>query len=256
MFEDFVVLKVDGIAIVGQLYLPENQTRYPAVCVCHGIPSGKPADPDDGGYPVLAEQICREGFAVLIFNFRGTGDSGGNLDILGWTRDLQSAIDYLWRQPGVDKSCLSLVGFSAGAATSVYVASRDERVSGVAACACPADFAVFTGAEPQSVIGRFRSIGAIQDAGFPPSIEEWIDGFRLVTPVNHIAGIAPRPLLIVHGSRDETVAVSQAHRLYEAAGEPKQLVIIDGAGHRLRQDDRAVGAILDWLKSRCRGHGS
>ncbi len=251
MHKDFIALEVDGIAIVGQLYLPGDKTQYPVVCLCHGVPSGNPPDPGDGGYPLLAEKICRDGFAVLIFNFRGTGDSGGNFDILGWTRDLQAAIDYLWSLADIDKSRLSLVGFSAGAAVSVYVASRDKRVSGVAACASPADFSFFTEAdEPKSVIDRFRKIGAIQDADFPPSAEEWFEHFRVVTPVNHVAGITPRPLLLVHGSEDETVPVSHAHHLYEKAGEPKKLVIIDGAGHRLRQDDRATGAVMDWLETR------
>ncbi len=256
MLKDFIALVVDDIAIVGQLYLPGNKTQYPAVCVCHGIPAGGPPDPGDGGYPLLAEKICREGFAVLIFNFRGTGDSGGNLDILGWTRDLQAAIDYLWSLAEIDKSHLSLFGFSAGAAVSVYVASGDKRVSGVAACACPADFSLFTEADAQSVIDRFRRIGTIHDAAFPPSAEEWLDSFRLVSPINHIAGITPRPLLLVHGSRDETVPPSHAQRLYEIAREPKQLVILDGAGHRLRQDDRATGVVLDWLKSLCQSSGS
>ncbi len=58
-----VVLPVDGLDLVGQL-------PYPAVCVCHGIPAKSP-DPGDGGYSLLAERICQEGFAVLVFNFRG-----------------------------------------------------------------------------------------------------------------------------------------------------------------------------------------
>lgn len=257
MSKDFIVLEVDGIAIVGQLYLPDNKIPCPAVCVCHGFPSGNPPDPGDGGYPLLAERICRDGLAVLIFNFRGTGDSGGNLDILGWVRDLQAAIDYLWSLADIDKSRLSLIGFSAGAAVSVYVASRDERVSGVAACACPADFSLFSERdEPQVIVDRFRSIGAIRDADFPSSAQAWLDDFRPITPVKHVARIAPRPLLLVHGSQDETVPESHAHRLYKIAREPKQLVIIDGAGHRLRQDDRAIDTVMDWLKSRCQRIGS
>jgi alpha-beta hydrolase superfamily lysophospholipase len=43
--------------------------------------------------------------------------------------------------------------------------------------------------------------------------------------------------------------VEHAHRLYEKAGTPKKLVVIEGAGHRLRRDEKAVGAVLDWLKS-------
>lgn len=187
---------------------------------------------------------------MFIFNFRGTGASGGNLDILGWTRDLKAAIDYLCTLPEVDKSRLSLLGFSGGAAVSIYVASQDRRVSSVATCACPAEFALFTGSDdPASIIDRFRSIGAIRDRDFPRSAEEWLSGFRLVSPVRYIGRIAPRPLLIVHGSQDEVVQVGHAHRLYERAGEPKQIVIVDGAGHRLRQDDRAVATVIDWLKS-------
>jgi fermentation-respiration switch protein FrsA (DUF1100 family) len=54
--------------------------------------------------------------------------------------------------------------------------------------------------------------------------------------------------LLVHGDRDETVPLNHAHRLYEQALEPKKLVIINGAGHRLRQDDRTIAAVTDWLK--------
>ncbi|MBA7673625.1 hypothetical protein ES703_81828 [subsurface metagenome] len=246
-----VVLEVDGLSIAGQLHLPGEgvQTPYPTVCVCHGIPAER-RDSGDGGYRLLAERICRQGFAVFIFNFRGTGDSGGNIDILGWTRDLKAVVDYLCTSPEVDRTRLSLLGFSGGVAVSIYVAAPDRRVSSVAACACPAEFTFFTkGDEPQSLIDHFRSIGAIRDKDFPHSAEEWFNGFRLVSPIKHVAGIAPRPLLLVHGSKDELVDVSHAHRLYDKAGEPKQLVIVNGAGHKLRQNNRAMTIVTDWLKS-------
>jgi len=247
-----VVLEVDNLKIVGQLYLPgeDDQSKYPAVCVCHGVPSGKPPDPNDGGYPQLAERICRHGFAVFIFNFRGTGASEGNLDILGWTRDLGAAIDYLYALPEVDNSRLSVLGFSGGAAVSVFVASKDKRVSYVIACSCPAQFTFLAANELQSMIERFRSIGAIRDKDFPRSVEEWVGGFRVVSPVEYVAGIAPRPLLLVHGNADEVVDVSHAHELYDRAEEPKQLAIIEGGGHRLRQNEKGVTIITDWLKSR------
>ncbi|GAJ02877.1 unnamed protein product, partial [marine sediment metagenome] len=79
---DSVTLEVDGVNIVGQLYLPVGDKPYPTVCACHGIPAGIP-DSNDRGYASLAEQVCSNDFAVLIFNFRGTGASGGNLDMLG-----------------------------------------------------------------------------------------------------------------------------------------------------------------------------
>lgn len=253
MLRKTVVLEVDGIKISGQLYLPQDDhAPYSAVCICHGIPARKPV-PDDKGYPALAEKICRQGLAVLIFNFRGTGASGGNLDIMGWTRDLKAGIDYLFGLPEVDRSHLSVLGFSGGAAVSIYVASADSRVSCVVACACPAEFTSITEVDnPQSIVDHFRSIGAIRDRNFPHSVEDWLNGFRLVSPLRHIAGIAPRPLLLVHGNRDETVEVSHAYELYDRAGEPKHIIIVDGAGHRLRQDNRAMAIVADWLKSQCR----
>ena len=256
MVSSVIALQVEGIKLAGQLYLPDEggQPSYPTVCVCHGIPAGV-TDPSDSGYPLLAETICREGFAVLIFNFRGCGVSGGNLDLLGWTRDLKAVIDYLWTLPEVDRSHLSLFGFSGGAAVSIYVASQDKRVSSIVTCACPAEFNFFTEVDdPQSVIEYFRSIGTIRDKDFPHSAEEWLSSFRQISPIKYVAEIAPRPLLLVHGSEDEVVDVSHAHKLYDRAGETKQIIIIAGAGHRLRQDDRAMAIVIDWLKSRAKTH--
>jgi pimeloyl-ACP methyl ester carboxylesterase len=190
--------------------------------------------------------------AVFIFNFRGTGNSEGNLDMLGWTRDLTAVIDHLSTVPEIDKSHLSLLGFSGGAAVSIYVAARDRRVSSVVAAACPAEFGFLTGVDgAASIISHFRNIGTLRDEDFPHSAEEWVKGFKLVSPIDCIAGIAPRPLLLVHGNRDPTVDVTHAYKLYARAGEPRQLIIIDGAGHRLRQDDRAMGIARDWLKFHC-----
>jgi fermentation-respiration switch protein FrsA (DUF1100 family) len=243
-----VSLKVDNINISGQLYLPDGDAPYHTVCTCHGIPAGPP-DPKVAGYAALAEYLGSNGFAVLIFNFRGTGASGGNIDMPGWARDLRAALDYLWSLDEVDKSRLSLLGFSGGAAVSVYVAARDKRVTSVVAAACPAEFGQWTRGKPKALVGHFRDIGAIRDKDFPASAQAWLDGFKLIKPIDHIARLSPRPLLIVHGSADDVVSVEDARRLYAKAGKPKKLVIVGGAGHRLRHDEGAMALVVDWLKS-------
>ncbi len=103
-------IEADGLRLAAEVYIPQGKGRHPAVCICHGVPAKRTADPRDRGYPLLAERFSSEGFVSLIFNFRGTGDSEGNFDMLGWTRDLKAAIDYLCQLDEVDKSRLSLSG--------------------------------------------------------------------------------------------------------------------------------------------------
>jgi dipeptidyl aminopeptidase/acylaminoacyl peptidase len=246
MNKEGISLKVDDIKLVGQLYLPslKGGKKHPALCICHGIPAGPP-DPSDRGYPLLAERCCAQGFLVLIFNFRGTGESKGNFDILGWCRDLEAAIDYLYQLKEVDSSRFSLMGFSGGAAVAVYVAAEDERVSSVVACACPAEFAASKGYE--ELLEQSRQVGIIRDSNFPPSREEWAQGFRIVSPLKCVHKISPRPLLVIHGDEDELIAVSEARRLYQRAGEPKDIFIVKG-GHRLRLNEKAMAAAIAWLK--------
>jgi dipeptidyl aminopeptidase/acylaminoacyl peptidase len=243
-------LKADGLELAGELHIPSRDRVHPALCICHGIPAAPP-DPADKGYKILAEQFCHAGFITLIFNFRGTGRSQGNLDILGWSRDLRAALGFLYDLEKTDKARLCLLGFSGGAAVSVYVAAHDPRVSLVVTCACPADFGSLRQKEtPLDSIQRFRKIGAIRDKDFPPSIEEWQRGFETISPINWVDEISPRPLLLVHGDADELIPLEHAHRLYQKAKEPKELRIVPGARHKMRLDKTAMDYVLDWLKAR------
>ena len=63
----------------------------------------------------------------------------------------------------------------------------------------------------------------------------------------YVRDISPRPLLIVHGTNDETVDPGHARELYEAAGEPKDIAMIEGADHRLRLNEPAMTTALAWL---------
>jgi len=243
--------QADGLELAGELRVPSKGKVRPALCICHGIPANPP-DPTDKGYAVLAQQFCNAGFATLIFNFRGTGKSQGNLDILGWTRDLQAALDFLCGLEEADKAHICLLGFSGGAAVSVYVAAHDPRVSSVVTCACPAAFrSLPQGETPLDTIQRFRQIGAIRDKDFPSSVEVWQKGFEIVSPINWIDRVSPRPLLLVHGDADELIPLEHARRLYQKAKEPKELKVIPGAKHKMRLEKAAMDLVLDWLKARC-----
>jgi dipeptidyl aminopeptidase/acylaminoacyl peptidase len=244
-----VILCADEMMLSGEVFLPEECNRiYPAVGLCHGIPAVPYNPGEKGGYPELAARFCQAGFVSLAFNFRGCGPSQGNIDMLDWTQDLTAAIDFLAMLPEVDKNRICLLGSSGGAATCVYAATRDKRVHAVATFACPAGFDFLaSGQTADSLISRFREIGIIKDADFPPSLEKWLDGFKAIAPIDFIDKISPKPLLLVHGDKDEVVPVAHAEKLFEKAGQPKKLIILPGAGHRLRQDERAIDAAMKWL---------
>jgi len=104
-------LKADGLELAGELHVPSKGKLHPALCICHGIPAAPP-DPTDKGYKLLAQRFSRAGFITLISNFRGTGKSEGNLDILGWTRDLQAALDFLYDLKEIDRNHFFLLGFN------------------------------------------------------------------------------------------------------------------------------------------------
>jgi uncharacterized protein len=245
-----LTLIVDNLRLSGEVYFPEKaKLPRPALILCHGIPSGQPNPGDDTGYPGLAERFCEARFITLIFNFRGAHGAEGNLDMLGWTRDLTAAVDYLAGLQEVDKSRICLLGSSAGAAVSVFIAANDPRVSVLATLACPAEFGFLTDKKrARATIDHFRSIGLIRDAGFPASADEWVDGFSEVAPLKWIDKISPRPLLLIQGDKDDLVPVEHARKLFQKAGEPKKLVILPGAGHRLRLEEKAVTTALTWLK--------
>lgn len=69
-----------------------------------------------------------------------------------------------------------------------------------------------------------------------------------ITPTKWVGKVSPRPILIIHGEKDEVVGLEHAYKLYLKAKKPKKLEIIPEASHRLRLNDKAVKKILGWLK--------
>ena len=219
----------------------------PGLVLCHGFPAGPGGAATSGQtYPELADHLAAEaGWAVLTFNFRGTGASEGNFSLGGWLDDLRAAIDHLveWEQVGG----VWVAGSSTGGALAICEAAEDERVKGVATLAAPASFSSWA-ADPESFLAHARAIGVITDPSHPRDRTAWARELAEIQPLSVIGKIPPRPLLLVHGSDDETVPVADARALAEAAGEGAELRVVSSAGHRLRHDPRAVAVLLGWLE--------
>lgn len=249
MKRELVYFQSDGLKLKGQLFIPDA-TPSPVLCLCHGMPRSGTADTNDRGYAGLAEMFAEEGFLTVIFNFRGSGESEGNFDIRGWARDLKVVLNHIYNMKEVDQRKIFMMGFSAGAAVSIYVAAQDKRVASIVACACPDTSRLAKNRElAQTVIDDYRNMGVIKDAGFPPSLREWMQGFDDIYSAKWIDKLSPRPILIIHGDQDDVVSPDSAFNLYKLAGEPKEIMIVKGAGHRLRISEVAMNHALSWLKS-------
>lgn len=206
----------------------------------HGIPGGPP-DPADPGYAGFADEMTLRGYAAAHFDFRGVRGQPGDFSFTGWQSDLEAALDAL-ETTGLPKI---VVGSSAGGAVAVTTAAHRSDVVAVATLAAPATFGML-GDDVDGLLLRFRNLGIIHDPGFPADPAAWRREFADGEPERHVADIAPRPVLVVHGDVDEVVPYPHAERLFAAARPPKELVRIPGGRHQLRRDRRAVDALVDW----------
>ncbi len=237
MSERFELSVGEGVIIRGQVVKPlEKEEKYPTIIICHGIPQSKQTPHErNKGYEEVASFFAGHGFLSVIFNFRGTGESSGNFDLWGWQKDLNAVLDYILKHPEVKKEEVVLLGFSGGAATSCITAAKRKEIAKVFLLACPADFDfLFKNETPEFLINQARDIGIIRDVDFPRDDKKWYAEQVSFRPADYISLIAPRPLWLIHGVKDDLVLPSHADRLYEAAREPKKLIFIEGAPHQLR----------------------
>jgi pimeloyl-ACP methyl ester carboxylesterase len=240
----------DGIPIRGTVFFPTASParQYPALIICHGIPGAGAARPsDDPGYEGLANAFASLGLAAVIFNFRGCGDSGGDFDMMGWTRDLEAVLDKILDTPHIDPTRVMVLGFSGGGAAAIEVAAQHGRVYSLAVVGTPAHFGIFE-KEPAKILDDFRERAIIRDPRFPPDINRWLKGFEEIEPRRWVAHFKGKHLLVVHGDADELVPVEHASEIFDRAPRGvAELAIIPGGEHRLRLNAACIELLKDWF---------
>ncbi len=217
------------------------------VVLCHDLPRPKGAAADVAlTFPALADRLTREsGFRVVTAALRGTGESAGDFSALGWLDDLT----FLAQSEIPEESSRLVVGFGFGGVLALHLAALDERVAGVACLGTPSDLGPLTSA-PEDLLARCRRDGLITTPGFPASTEAWVKELSVLHPAEDAALLKGRPLLMVHGSDDPDVPVSDARALADAATGPAELHLVFGAGHWLRADPRVIAILVGWLERR------
>jgi pimeloyl-ACP methyl ester carboxylesterase len=178
----------------------------------------------------VAKRLNRSG-GVIAFDFRGHGRSGsastlGDLEI----QDLDVAIKYA-RELGYER--VVTVGFSMGASIVLRHAGLLGGEDAVVSVSGPGRWYYRgTPAMRKVHLAVEHRIGRVVARTF---LNTRISGGRWdpipVPPADAAAKIAPTPLLIVHGDKDEYFPLDHAEQLFEAANQPKELWIVPGFGH-------------------------
>jgi len=219
-------------------HIPER-TPAPVVVCCHGLLSSKNSEK----YVVIGEEFSRAGLAVVRFDFAGCGDSaaalGENL-LASRVGDLKAVLSYVDGQPWA-KGPVGLLGSSLGGYISLLGAASDaadgarRRVQAVVCWAAPFDLERI-GLSPEDLENLKQS--------FPP-------GFETGSPMNLRALPALPRVLLIHGRRDEIIPWKDAVDLYNQVGEPRRLLLVETADHRLLDPScrrLAIRVSLDWLR--------
>jgi dienelactone hydrolase len=218
--------------------------RQPAVIVMHGFKGFK----DYAFLPPIAERLARAGFTAVNISVSGSGvDEHSNF---AWpdrfarntyTRemdDIEQVIRALdaGQLDVVTPTSIGIIGHSRGGGVALCVARETPAIGAVVTWSPIATIRRYTDAE----VEIWRRMGAIEVRNLrtgdtlPMNYEIVEDA--LANPdrfdIRRAAATLDRPWLLVHGTRDETVPVREAHELAALSSGPEfEALFIDGAGH-------------------------
>lgn len=215
----------DGEHVPGILLLPTARQRVPAALLLHGYSSRKERMSE-----LIGLALLRRGIASLAVDLPLHGERDGEIESLSYRNpfelvqrwrlavsEARLGVRFLSGHPAIDGSRLALVGYSLGSFLGVIVAADEPLVRAVALAA---------GGDLPTRLPFAAVIRTVAD------------------PLRAVRKLAGRPLLMVNGRFDRTVAPDQAQRLFDIAGEPKELRWYAG-GHWPPPND--VAAAVDWL---------
>jgi uncharacterized protein len=220
-FEEVEFPAVDGKTLRGWL-VPGKVVSSIAIVAVHGM--GEDRRDFLGRMPLLHDA----GYSVLLFDCRNHGASDGDGEgatlAINESRDVSSAVRYMKRSRGF--SHIVAIGISQGAASSILAAGKDPNIDGVIA---DSPFGNFS-----DLIGSAAKIYGLPHwlASFTVHMAYWrLNASSTGYPLEAVAHISPRPLLLIHCTGDAIIPFQASQALFARAGRPKSLWLIPNSFH-------------------------
>jgi uncharacterized protein len=207
--------------IYGLLFLPKQEGTGKMFAKTPGIlmlPGGGVKKEDEPAAKVFAEL----GYAVLVLDQRGLGETGGYYPNYDQDRaifqtgkepiqflsvnDALKSIDFLYQIDQIDKDNIIIAGASMGGRYAIITAALDKRL---------------------------KAAIIISSAGFDIENSPLQDDsyFLAIDPEYYVADISPRTLIMIHSTNDTMVPIADALRTFSKAKEPKRFYTIEGCAH-------------------------
>jgi alpha-beta hydrolase superfamily lysophospholipase len=245
LYEEVAFPTGDGLTLRGWFF-PADRLDAPALIYA-------PATAHDQRSGLsLVPALHAADYHVLLFSYRGHALSDGNR--WGFTygdaesRDLDAAVRFLGQIKGLRQ--IGVIGHSAGAVSGILSAARNPEVGAVVAVA------PFTCVDEVWATNRPTVVPQLL-LDLTLRLTEMRKGFDRsdVCTLDAVHLIAPRPLLIIHGTQDQRITQEQVHRLFAAAEEPKNLWLVEGASHNSVRDpmlDQLMPEVIAFLDNALR----
>jgi len=221
--EDVTLETADGLRLAAWFVPPEGSASGTTILVFHG-------NAGDRSFRLpLAQALSKAGHAVLLTDYRGYGGNPGRPSEEGLIADARAARTWLVDRRGVDPTRLVYFGESLGTAVAIRLAVEHP---------------------PAAVVLRspFPSLAEVGRKHYPFLPVQLLlrDRFSCSDRIARLTC----PVLIVAGEVDSIVPVEHSRSLFDAAPEPKRLVVIPGADHNdfdLLAGERLISEVLRFL---------
>lgn len=229
-----------GKSLFGWLIPSADGEGAPALAILHGWGGNA-----ETMLP-LAPALHRAGFTLLLFDARNHGKSDADTfsSLPRFAEDLDHALDWLKTRPGAPPARLGVIGHSVGAAAALLAASRRRDVAAVVSIAAFA--------HPAGMMRRLLKAWHVPYLPFGWYVLGYVQktiGHRFddIAPLNTIAKVRC-PVLLVHGTADDTVPVAEAELLHTRhGGGPRVLLLVKGGHDRYEELDSRIGDVVDFL---------
>ncbi|EET58190.1 hypothetical protein BRYFOR_09865 [Marvinbryantia formatexigens DSM 14469] len=244
--EEVSITSEDGLLLKGDLFSGDEDSHRWLLAI-HGY-TGQRSDMQN-----IASFYGVQGYHVLTPDMRAHGESEGKYIGMGWLdrKDVLQWIDFILERDS--QAEIILHGVSMGGATVMMVSGEElpENVKGIVEdCGYTSVWDIF--ADELAYLFHLPTFPVMDAANLVANIRAGYD-FKEASAVKQVEKSSV-PTVFIHGSEDNFVHTEMVYEVYEACTAPKELLVVEGAGHgQAYQMDPELyfSTVFDFLDREC-----